>query len=83
MCYVGTTDTDYDGPLDDPHCTEDDITYVLKALNASITTGITEADSHGHVGRSTAAREDRASSGRTADLSRRHEVIAWHRRDRR
>jgi glycerol-3-phosphate dehydrogenase len=23
--YIGTTDTDYDGPLDDPPCTDDDI----------------------------------------------------------
>ncbi len=37
--YVGTTDTDYDGSLDDPQCTKDDIAYILKALNASITTG--------------------------------------------
>ena len=42
MVYVGTTDTDYDGPLDDPQCTPDDIGYVLRALNASLTTGITE-----------------------------------------
>ena len=27
--YVGTTDTDYDGPLDDPPCTAEDIAYVL------------------------------------------------------
>ena len=33
--YVGTTDTDYDGPLDDPQCTADDIAYVLRALNAA------------------------------------------------
>ena len=31
--YVGTTDTDYTGPLDDPPCTADDIAYVLRALN--------------------------------------------------
>ena len=36
--YVGTTDTEYAGSIDDPQCTKDDITYVLKALNASITT---------------------------------------------
>ncbi len=28
--YVGTTDTDYDGPLDDPQCTKADIDYVLR-----------------------------------------------------
>ena len=42
--YVGTTDTDYDGSLDDPQCTKDDIDYVLRALNASVTTGVTESD---------------------------------------
>ena len=44
LAYVGTTDTDYEGPLDDPQCTPDDIQYVLSALNASVTTGVTEAD---------------------------------------
>ncbi|NJK45056.1 MAG: hypothetical protein HC933_12905 [Pleurocapsa sp. SU_196_0] len=34
--YVGTTDTDYTGPLDDPQCTSDDIAYVLRALNANV-----------------------------------------------
>ena len=29
LTYIGTTDTDYDGPLDDPQCTPDDIEYVL------------------------------------------------------
>ena len=42
--YVGTTDTDYDGPIDDPQCTPEDIAYVLRALNRSVTTGVTEAD---------------------------------------
>ncbi|MGZ4766571.1 MAG: glycerol-3-phosphate dehydrogenase/oxidase, partial [Ilumatobacteraceae bacterium] len=71
--YVGTTDTDYDGSLDDPQCSKDDIDYVLKALNASITTGITEADITGvWAGLRPLVRS--ASSGRTADLSRRHKV---------
>ena len=35
LAYVGTTDTDYDGPLDDPQCTPQDIEYVLRALNAA------------------------------------------------
>ena len=40
--YVGTTDTDYDGPLDDPQCTADDIDYVLTALNQALDPAITE-----------------------------------------
>ena len=71
--YVGTTDTDYDGPINDPQCTKDDITYVLKALNASITTGVTEADITG-VWAGLRPLVKSASSGRTADLSRRHKV---------
>ena len=71
--YVGTTDTDYNGPIDDPQCTKDDITYVLKALNASITTGVTEADITG-VWAGLRPLVKSASSGRTADLSRRHKV---------
>jgi len=75
--YVGTTDTDYRGPVDDPQCTKDDIEYVLRALNASVTTGITEADITGvWAGLRPlvkAVSDDRAAA-RTADLSRRHLV---------
>jgi glycerol-3-phosphate dehydrogenase len=72
--YVGTTDTDYDGPLDDPQCTADDIAYVLRALNRSVTTGVTEADI---VGTWAGLRPlVNQAGGRTADLSRRHRVTA-------
>jgi len=71
--YVGTTDTDYHGSIDDPECTKDDIAYVLKALNASITTGVTEADITG-VWAGLRPLVNSVSSGRTADLSRRHKV---------
>jgi glycerol-3-phosphate dehydrogenase len=71
--YVGTTDTDYDGDLDDPQCTKDDIDYVLRALNASVTTGITADDVTGTwAGLRPLVKS--ASSGRTADLSRRHSI---------
>jgi glycerol-3-phosphate dehydrogenase len=71
--YVGTTDTDHDGPLDDPQCTPDDIAYVLSALNHSFTSGITEADVTGTwAGLRPLVKA--AGSSRTADLSRRHTV---------
>jgi glycerol-3-phosphate dehydrogenase len=73
LAYVGTTDTDYDGPLDDPQCTKDDIEYVLRALNASITGEVTEADITG-VWAGLRPLVKRAGSSRTADLSRRHAV---------
>jgi glycerol-3-phosphate dehydrogenase len=71
--YVGTTDTDYDGPIDDPQCTPEDIEYLLRALNGSCTETITTDDI---VGTWAGLRPlvKAASSGRTADLSRKHKV---------
>jgi glycerol-3-phosphate dehydrogenase len=33
VSIVGTTDTDYHGPLDDVHATREDVTYLLQAVN--------------------------------------------------
>ena len=77
--YIGTTDTDYKGPVDDPQCTKDDIEYVLAALNASVTTGVTVDDVTAVWSglRPLVKTEDTsAKAGRTADLSRRHKVFA-------
>lgn len=71
--YVGTTDTDYQGPIDDPQCTKDDIDYMLRALNASVTTGITADDITG-VWAGLRPLVKTAASARTADLSRRHSI---------
>ena len=82
--YVGTTDTDYQGPVDDPQCTKDDIDYVLRALNASVTTDITADDVTGvWAGLRPLVKQVNAEEGtgkggkaaRTADLSRRHLVF--------
>ena len=59
LAYVGTTDTDYDGPLDDPQCTPDDIAYVLRALNAPLTTGDHRARHPRHLGRAAAPGQER------------------------
>ena len=74
--YIGTTDTDYKGPVDDPQCTKDDIEYVLNALNASVTTNVTVDDVLGVWSglRPLVKPDENAKSGRTADLSRRHKV---------
>jgi glycerol-3-phosphate dehydrogenase len=72
-CYIGTTDTDYAGPLEDPQCTKDDIDYVLRATNASLTTTITAADITG-VWAGLRPLVKATESDRTADLSRRHRV---------
>lgn len=71
--YIGTTDTDYDGPLDDPPCTAEDVRYLLDAYNTFSTEPLTEADVLGTWAGLRPLVKD-ASSARTADLSRRHQV---------
>ena len=72
--YVGTTDTDYDGPLTDPECTAADVAYILRALNAAVTTSVTESDVLG-VWAGLRPLVKSVASGRTADLSRGHRVV--------
>ncbi len=73
--YVGTTDTDYDGPLDDPSCTPADVAYLLDAVNVATTSNLTAADVIGSwAGLRPLVKG--AASERTADLSRRHRVTS-------
>ncbi len=71
--YIGTTDITYDGPLDDPPCTHDDIEYLLGALNGVIADPVLPSEVIGTwAGLRPLLRS--ARSERTADLSRRHAV---------
>jgi len=75
--YVGTTDTDYDGPIDDPQCTAEDIDYLLDALNAVCTNTIRREDITGTwAGLRPLVKS--VASGRTADLSRGHKLTTSH-----
>jgi glycerol-3-phosphate dehydrogenase len=77
--YLGTTDTAWDGPLDDPSCTPEDVDYILGAANAVSTRRLTRGDITGIWSglRPLLAPEQKgATSERTADLSRRHTVRA-------
>ncbi|HVX23592.1 MAG TPA: glycerol-3-phosphate dehydrogenase/oxidase [Acidimicrobiales bacterium] len=78
LTYIGTTDTDYTGSLDHPTCTPDDVTYLLRAVNAATTSDLSPTDVTGVWA---GLRPLLAPSGgtrrlseRTADLSRRHTV---------
>ena len=71
--YVGTTDTDYDGPLDDPRCTDRDAAYLLDALNGVTTVNATSADIVGSWAGLRPLLADTRHT-RSADLSRRHAV---------
>ncbi len=87
--YVGTTDTDYDGPLDDPRCSREDVSYLLGAVNAAVTRPVSRGDVTGlWAGLRPLLAEPGTIAGpspspspdgtvrptRTADLSRRHHV---------
>jgi glycerol-3-phosphate dehydrogenase len=75
--YLGTTDTAWDGPLDDPACTPDDVDYLLGAANAVSTHQLTRSDITGiwsGLRPLLAPDQKGASDERTADLSRRHTV---------
>ncbi|MDA8147540.1 MAG: glycerol-3-phosphate dehydrogenase/oxidase [Actinomycetota bacterium] len=78
--YLGTTDTAWDGPLDDPTCLPEDVDYILGAVNAVVTRPVRRADVTGVWAglRPLLAAEPgkHAPSERTADLSRRHTVRA-------
>ena len=72
--YIGTTDTDYDGPLDAPVCTPADIRYVLDGMNDWLEEPLTEDDV---IGTWAGLRPllGAAKNAKTADLSRRHQVV--------
>lgn len=75
--YLGTTDTDYDGPLDDPRCTPEDVAYLLDAINALSSAQLTPADVTGvwaGLRPLLKPEEGKTVRKRTADLSRRHKV---------
>jgi len=71
--YLGTTDTDYDGPLETPDCTDEDTDYILNVVN-------------GYFRDAALAHEDVLSAwsglrplvakrgGNPSDISRKHEI---------
>jgi glycerol-3-phosphate dehydrogenase len=73
--YLGTTDTDYTGPIDDPQCTPEDVDYIINALNLFVTEKVSVDDVLGTWAGLRPLVKD-AGSERTADLSRRHTVNA-------
>jgi len=75
--YIGTTDTAYDGPLDDPRCEADDIAYILEAVNQAVTEPIEPSDITGvwaGLRPLVVGADDDEPGAKTADLSRRHVV---------
>jgi glycerol-3-phosphate dehydrogenase len=77
---LGTTDTDYQGSLDEPPCDREDVAYVLKHVNGSFPgADLQETDV---ISVWSGVRPLVASaSGKPSDISRRHEITmsnpAW------
>lgn len=79
--YVGTTDTAYDGSLDEPLCTPSDVAYLLRAVNASTSSDLVANDVTGvwaGLRPLLAPTNSKKLRERTADLSRRHRVSDSH-----
>ena len=75
--FIGTTDTAYDGDIDSPFCTPDDVAYLLRAVNASTSANLTTSDITGvwaGLRPLLAPKNGKELTERTADLSRRHQV---------
>ena len=74
--YIGTTDTDYDGPIDDPQCTPEDVKYLLDAMNLALAEPLTVDDVIGTWAGLRPLVTGGTVGQKTADLSRRHKVAA-------
>jgi len=74
---LGTTDTDYSGPLDNPPCDAVDTKYVLGAVNSAFPAAqLTESDV---ISVWSGLRPLVADpNGNPSDISRRHEVVMSH-----
>lgn len=74
VTYIGTTDTDYDGPIDDPQCDPEDVRYLLDAMNHALAEPLTETDVVGTWAGLRPLVVGGTVGQKTADLSRRHRV---------
>ena len=74
---LGTTDTDYDGPLEEPSCDQSDIDYVLSVTNATFPAAkLKPVDVISHWSGLRPLVAD--PNGNPSDISRRHVVAMTH-----
>ena len=72
VSYLGTTDEDYDGDLDNIYCTRRELDFLLEGANSALTTDLTCDDVVGSIAgcRPLVA----SSNGTTMDAKRDHEI---------
>src|SRR4051812_12358307 len=75
LTYIGTTDTDYDGPIDDPQCTPADVDYLLGAMNLVMSEPLSKDDVVGTWAGLRPLIAGGSVGEKTADLSRVHKVF--------
>jgi glycerol-3-phosphate dehydrogenase len=74
--YIGTTDTDYGGDLDQMEVNADDVAILLTHINANMQQPLASGDVLGAWAGVRPLLKG-ASTSRTADLSRHHKVSRW------
>ncbi|HTX01543.1 MAG TPA: glycerol-3-phosphate dehydrogenase/oxidase, partial [Acidimicrobiales bacterium] len=70
--YLGTTDTDYEGPLDEVHCTREELELLLGGINRAFDVSIGAEDVVGSCAGLRPLIGER--DGTTSELSRNHEI---------
>lgn len=75
-CYIGTTDTPFDGDLDDVRCTREEAEVLIESLRGAVDTDVSVEDITG----TWAGLRPLIDTGaeETAELSREHEVTSKH-----
>jgi glycerol-3-phosphate dehydrogenase len=76
VTLVGTTDSDHQGPLDDPEPTEREIELLLAEASMSLAVPLTRRDVIAAYAGLRPLVADATASAHTADLSRRHRVTS-------
>ncbi|MGB7157003.1 MAG: glycerol-3-phosphate dehydrogenase/oxidase, partial [Tepidisphaeraceae bacterium] len=73
---LGTTDTDYDGPVDSPICDETDVRYVLRVVNDSFPRAKLEPNDviSSWAGLRPLIAGGSNGKGKPSDISRRHQI---------
>ena len=75
ITYLGTTDTDYEGDIEAPSCTLEDVEYLLKAANSNTSADVSSDDIVSvWSGLRPLVKDSKSQS--TADMSRRHSITA-------
>ena len=75
ITYLGTTDTDYEGDINAPSCTLEDVEYLLKAANSNTSADVGLDDIVSvWSGLRPLVKDPKSQS--TADMSRRHSITA-------